>query len=67
MYEQYTDKQIVEMLMPKLAKPGWGNVASDELYPDTVEMIATIYRLAYTRGQLGWSFIIGEKTNANEH
>ena len=61
MYEQYTDKQIVEMLMPKLAKPGWGSVVSDDLYPDTIEMIATIYRLAYIRGQLGQSFIIGEK------
>lgn len=60
MYEEYTDEQIVEMLMPKLAKPGWGSVCSNDLYPDTIEMIATIYRLAYIRGQLGRSFIIGE-------
>ena len=66
MYEQYTDKQIAEMLMPKLAKPGYGSVSSKDLYPDTIEMIATIYRLAYIRGQLGQSFIIDEKSNANE-
>lgn len=60
MYEQYTDKQIVEMLMPKLAKSGWDSVDSNDLYPDTIEMIATIYRLTYIRGQLGRSFIIGE-------
>ena len=71
MYEQYTDKQIVEMLMPKLAKPGWGSVDSNDLYPDTIEMIATIYRSAYIRGQLGRSFIIGEpkrtETKQTEH
>lgn len=67
MYEQCTDKQIVEMLMPKLVKPGWGSVDSNELYPDTIEMIATTYRLAYTRGQLGQSFIIGKKADTNEH
>ena len=61
MYEQYTDKQIVEMLKPKLAKLGWGNVVNNDLYPDTCKMIATIYRSAYIRGQLGRSFIIGEK------
>ena len=60
MYEQYTDKQIVEMLMSKLAKPGWGSVAINDLYPDTIEMIATIYRSAYVRGQLGRSFIISK-------
>lgn len=60
MYEQYTDKQIVEMLKPKLAKLGWGNVVNNDLYPDTCKMIAAIYRSAYIRGQLGWSFIIGE-------
>ena len=61
MYEQYTDEQIVEMLKPKLAKLGWGNVVNNDLYPDTIKMIATIYRSAYIRGQLGRSFIIGEK------
>lgn len=60
MYEQYTDKQIVEMLKPKLAELGWGNVVNNDLYPDTCKMIATIYRSAYIRGQLGRSFIIGE-------
>ena len=58
MYEQYTDKQIVEMLKPKLAKLGWVPV---ERYLPTSKMIATIYRSAYIRGQLGRSFIIGEK------
>ena len=61
MYEQYTDKQIVEMLKPKLSKLGWGNVVNNDLYPDTCKMIATIYRSAYIRGQLDRSFIIGEK------
>lgn len=61
MYEQYTDKQIVEMLKPKLVKLGWGSVVNNDLYPDTCKMIATIYRSAYVRGQLGRSFIIGEK------
>ena len=61
MYEQYTDEQIVEMLKPKLEKLGWGNVVNNDLYPDTIKMIATIYRSAYIRGRLGRSFIIGEK------
>lgn len=62
MYEEYTDKQIIEMLKPKLAKLGWGNVVDDiDLFPETYKMIATIYRSAYVRGQLGRSFIIGEK------
>lgn len=65
MYEQYTDKQIVEMLKPKLEKLGWGSVVNNDLYPSTIKMIATIYRSAYIRGQLGRSFIIGEK-KANE-
>lgn len=60
MYEQYTDKQIVEMLKPKLKKLGWVPV---ERYLSTSKMIATIYRSAYIRGQLGRSFIIGEKKN----
>ena len=62
MYEQYTDKQIVEMLKPKLAKLGWGkDVDSIYHFPETCKMVATIYRSAYIRGQLGRSFIIGEK------
>lgn len=61
MYEQYTDKQIVEMLKPKLAKLGWGkDVDSIYHFPKTCKMIAIIYRSAYIRGQLGRSFIIGE-------
>lgn len=62
MYEQYTDKQIVEMLKPKLAKLGWSkDVDSIYHFPETCKMIATIYRSAYIRSQLGRSFIIGEK------
>lgn len=62
MYEQYTDEQIVEMLKPKLAKLGWGkDVDSIYFSPKTCKMIGTIYRSAYIRGQLGRSFIIGEK------
>ena len=64
MYEQYTDKQIVEMLVPKLKKAGiewnWGDVLVK--YPERnknmIKAIASIYRLAYARGQLGQSFII---------
>lgn len=66
MYEQYTDEQIVEMLIPKMNKCSertkwdgliekpWGNA-------DLFKVFATIYRSAYIRGQLGRSFIIGEK------
>lgn len=72
MYEQYTDEQIVEMLIPKMNKCSnytkwdgliekpWGNA-------DLFKVIATIYRSAYIRGQLGRSFIIGEKANINGH
>ena len=66
MYEQYTDKQIVEMLVPKLNKVV-PNVCWDDcvVRPDSnreiIKTIATVYRSAYIRGQLGRSFIIGEK------
>lgn len=66
MYEQYTDKQIVEMLVPKLNKVV-PNVYWDDcvVRPDSnreiIKTIATVYRSAYIRGQLGRSFIIGEK------
>lgn len=65
MYEQYTDERIVEMLIPKMNKCSertkwngliekpWGNA-------DLFKVVATIYRSAYIRGQLGRSFIIGE-------
>ena len=71
MYEQYTDEQIVEMLLPKMNKCSnhtkwdgliekpWGNA-------DLFKVIATIYRSAYIRGQLGRSFIIGEKVESKE-
>lgn len=68
MYEQYTDKQIVEMLRPKLTKimDGMDGMLDTALeHPDggrkLIKLIATIYRSAYIRGQLGRSFIIGEK------
>lgn len=66
MYEEYTDEQIVEMLIPKMNKCSertkwdgliekpWGNA-------DLFKVVATIYRSGYIRGQLGRSFIIGEK------
>lgn len=57
MYEQYTDKQIVEMLVPKLEKLGW----EPEFGPRTEKLISTLYKSGYIRGQLGRSFIIGEK------
>lgn len=68
MHEQYTDKQIVEMLRPKLAKimdgmDGMLNTALEhsEGGRNLIKLIAIVYRSAYTRGQLGRSFIIGEK------
>lgn len=66
MYEQYTDKQIVEMLVPKLKKAvpdgHWDEcVKRPDLNKKFIKAIATIYRSAYIRGQLGRSFIIGEK------
>lgn len=65
MYEQYTDEQIVGMLRPKLSKIlGNGMWESALEYSeggrDLIKIIATIYRSAYIRGQLGRSFIIGE-------
>ena len=71
MYEQYTDEQIVEMLIPKMNKCSkrtkwdgliqkpWGNA-------DLFKVLATIYRSACIRGQLGRSFIIGE-SKQTEH
>ena len=68
MYEQYTDKQIVEMLKPKLTKimdgmDGMLDTALEhsESGRNLIKLIATIYRSAYIRGQLGRSFIIGEE------
>ena len=68
MYEQYTDKQIVEMLKPKLTKIMCGMdgmldtvLEHSESGRNLIRLIATIYRSAYIRGQLGRSFIIGEK------
>lgn len=66
MYEQYTDKQIVEMLVPKLSKilgnGMWESALEhSEGGRNLIGIIATIYRSGYIRGQLGRSFIIGEK------
>lgn len=61
MYEQYTDKQIVEMLGNKLKKLGYDTLANNpEHYPDACKLISTLYKSGYIRGQLGRSFIIGE-------
>lgn len=70
MYEQYTDKQIVEMIVPKLMKVGLGwnwdvLIKYPKRYKNMIKAIATIYRSAYIRGQLGRSFIIGEKNKQN--
>lgn len=65
MYEQYTDKQIVEMLVPKLEKLypyyDWNDYLNDEGYETWLHFVATLYKSAYIRGQLGRSLIIGEK------
>lgn len=64
MYEQYTDKQIVEMLVPKLEKLcpyyDWNNYLNSEGYEAWLHFVATLYKSGYIRGQLGRSFIIGE-------
>lgn len=65
MYEQYTDEQIVEMLVPKMNKCSertkWGGLVEKPWgNADLFKVLATIYRSAYIRGQLGRSFIIGQ-------
>lgn len=70
MYEQYTDKQIVEMLVPKLKKLcpyyDWNDYLNGEGYETWLHFVATLYKSAYIRGQLGRSFIIG-KPKQTEH
>lgn len=70
MYEQYTDKQIVEMLIPKLNKAtghDWNDLFEyPKVCADMIEAISLAYRSGYVRGQLGRSFIIGEPKQA-EH
>ena len=66
MYEQYTDKQIVEMLVPKLKKTipelNWDEYLNrPDAFSIWNRLISVIYKSAYIRGQLGRSFIIGEK------
>ena len=64
MYEQYTDKQIVEMLVPKLEKLcpyyDWNDYLNGEGYETWLHFVSTLYKSGYIRGQLGRSFIIGE-------
>ena len=74
MYEQYTDKQIVEMLVPKLEKAvpsvDWNMViANAGCNWRIIQAIGLVYRSAYIRGQLGRSFIIGEpkRTEHTKH
>jgi hypothetical protein len=68
MYEQYTDKQIVEMLVPKLEKLcpyyDWNNYLNSEGYEAWLHFVATLYKSGYIRGQLGRSFIIGQPKRA---
>lgn len=77
MYEQYTDKQIVEMLKPKLnkctAQIDWDVVTSEPdslwgqmFWGDILKAISIAYRSGYIRSQLGRSFIIGEKNKQNK-
>lgn len=67
MYEQYTDNQIVEMLVPKLKKAvpelNWEEYLKhpDNYFYIWVRLISVIYKSGYIRGQLGRSFIIGKK------
>lgn len=60
MYEEYTNKQIYEALCPKLRKMGWDVIVdSGYVNPKFVELVGTLYRSAYIRGERGRSFIIG--------
>ena len=66
MYEQYTDKQIVEMLIPKLRQAvpelNWNEyLKRHDDFSIWNRLISVIYKSGYIRGQLGRSFIIGEK------
>ena len=61
---QYTDEQIWEMLKPKMEKMGYNiNLDSVSCFNGKAleELIVTIYKSGYIRGQKGRSFIIGEK------
>lgn len=65
MYEQYADKQIVEMLVPKLKKSvpelDWDEyLKRPDAFSIWNRLISVIYKSGYIRGQLGRSFIIGE-------
>ena len=63
---EYTDRQIYDMLLPKLKKNfpylDWSErTETTSSFPDLVKMIALVYRSGYVRGEKGRSFIIGEK------
>ena len=66
MYEQYTDKQIVEMLVPKLKKAvpelNWDEYLK---HPDSYtiwnRLISVIYKSGYIRGQLVGVLLLGRK------
>lgn len=71
MYEQHTDKQIVEMLKQKLnkctAQIDWDVVTSEPdslwgqmFWGDILKAISIAYRSGYIRGKIGRSFIIGQ-------
>lgn len=65
MYEQYTDKQIVEMLIPKLKKSvpelNWDEyLKRPGAFTIWARLISVIYKSGYIRSQLGRSFIIGQ-------
>lgn len=71
MYEQYTDKQIVEMFIPKLKKSvpelNWDEyLKRPDAFSIWNRLISVIYKSGYIRGQLGRSFIIGE-SKQTEH
>lgn len=66
MYEEYTDKQIVEILKPKLKKAipelNWDEyLKRPDAFSIWNRLISVIYESGYIRDQLGRSFIIGEK------
>lgn len=72
MYEQYTDEQIVEMLVPKLKKSvpelNWDEyLKRPSAFSIWNRLISVIYKSGYIRGQLGRSFIIGEKKKKSGH
>lgn len=65
---EYTDDEIWNMLKPKMEKMGYNiNLDSVSCFSGKAleELIVTIYKSGYIRGQKGRSFIIGEKNNGH--